>query len=144
MSVRTYWRCFVCNDLHLGAQPPEICPTCGVQQAYVEITSEEARHIAAPVQKALTKEDFRNAIDVFAEGNPFQVSPDENKVQMLIEGVFANERKHGLKYCPCRLRTKDFAEDVRIVCPCNFIAHDTYKDKVEGSCWCGLFVRRKT
>lgn len=141
--MKKYWRCFVCNDIHLGARPPDVCPTCGVRRAYVEITSEEARQIAAPVQTEFTKETFRAAIEAFAEGNPFQVSPDEDKVQMLIEGVFANERNHVLKYCPCRLRTKDFAEDVRIICPCNFIVHETYKDKADGECWCGLFVRRK-
>lgn len=87
------------------------------------------------------KEKFMAAIEKFTEKNEFQVSPDSEKVNMLLEGIFNNEKNHGLKYCPCRLITKDFEEDLKIVCPCNFLAHDTYKEK--GECWCGLFVRRK-
>jgi ferredoxin-thioredoxin reductase catalytic subunit len=48
-----------------------------------------------------------------------------------------------LKYCPCRLTTKDFEEGLKLVCPCNFLIHETYQDKKDGECWCGLFVRRK-
>jgi len=29
--MKRYWRCFVCNDIHYGVRPPEICPTCGGQ-----------------------------------------------------------------------------------------------------------------
>ena len=35
------------------------------------------------------------------------------------------------------------AEDLKIVCPCNFLVHETYKGKEDGECWCGLFIRRK-
>jgi ferredoxin-thioredoxin reductase catalytic subunit len=48
-----------------------------------------------------------------------------------------------MKYCPCRLITKNFEEDLKLVCPCNFRIHDTYKDKDDGECWCGLFIRRQ-
>lgn len=87
------------------------------------------------------KEKFLEALGKFTEKNEFQVNPDREKVNMLLEGIFNNEKNHGLKYCPCRLITKDFEEDLKLVCPCNFLAHDTYKEK--GECWCGLFVRRK-
>ena len=42
---KRYWRCFVCNDIHYGVAPPELCPTCKVLNAYVEISAEEARKI---------------------------------------------------------------------------------------------------
>ena len=58
-------------------------------------------------------------------------------------GIFENERNHGLKYCPCRLCTKVWEEDLKIVCPCHFTIHETYKGLADGECWCGLFVRRK-
>jgi len=89
------------------------------------------------------KEKFLEAIEKFAEKNEFQVNPDKKKVKMLLDGMFNNEQNHGLKYCPCRLITKDFAEDIKQVCPCNFLIHETYKSKEDGECWCGLFVRRK-
>jgi ferredoxin-thioredoxin reductase catalytic subunit len=124
-------------------KPPEICPTCSVKNAYVEISSAEAKKISDVTEVEFDKEKFREAIERFAEKNEFQVNPDTEKVKMLLDGMFNNEQNHGLKYCPCRLITKDFAEDIKQVCPCNFLIHETYKDKEDGECWCGLFVRRK-
>jgi ferredoxin-thioredoxin reductase catalytic chain len=141
---KRYWRCFVCNDIHYGIAPPELCPTCKVLNAYVEISAEEARKfLAAGPDVALTPGDFREAIGRFAASQEFQVNPDQGRVDLLLKGIFANERNHGMKFCPCRLRTKDWDEDQRLVCPCNFTIHDTYKGIADGECWCGLFVRRK-
>ncbi|MGD0783595.1 MAG: rubredoxin-like domain-containing protein, partial [Candidatus Aminicenantales bacterium] len=33
---KRFWRCFVCNDIHWGVKPPDVCPTCRVKDAYVE------------------------------------------------------------------------------------------------------------
>ena len=88
-------------------------------------------------------EDFRTAIERFTVGNEFEVNPDHGKVELLLTGIFENEKNHGLKFCPCRLRTKDWEEDLKLVCPCNFTIHETYKGVKDGECWCGLFVRRK-
>jgi ferredoxin-thioredoxin reductase catalytic chain len=140
---KKYWRCFVCGDIHYGVKPPEVCPTCLVRNAYVEISSDEAERIMQPTKTTMTRSEFRQAIERFAEKNEFQVCSDKAKVDSLFDGIFANEQNHGFKYCPCRLATKDFAEDLKLVCPCNFIAHETYKGKEDGECWCGLFVRRK-
>ncbi|MBM3297197.1 MAG: hypothetical protein FJY83_06315 [Candidatus Aminicenantes bacterium] len=140
--MKRTWRCFVCNDIHYGTQPPEVCPTCKVRRAYVEISSAEAGKACLPSPAPFTKDDFRRAIEDFAAKNEFQVNPDRERVATLIEGIFANEANHGLKYCPCRLATKDFAEDLKIVCPCNFLVHETYRGREKGACWCGLFVRR--
>ena len=139
--MKKFWRCFVCNDIHYGVNPPETCPTCRVKNAYVEVSSAEVQIMTGASTVEFDKEKFMAAIEKFTEKNEFQVSPDSEKVNMLLEGIFNNEKNHGLKYCPCRLITKDFEEDLKIVCPCNFLAHDTYKEK--GECWCGLFVRRK-
>ncbi|MGB8951394.1 MAG: ferredoxin-thioredoxin reductase catalytic domain-containing protein [Candidatus Aminicenantales bacterium] len=141
--MKKFWRCFVCNDIHYGAKPPEICPTCQVKNAYVEISFQEAEKFCssgAGASVPFQKDDFLKAIEKFAEKNEFRVNPDQERVAMLLEGIFNNERNHGIKYCPCRLMTKDFAEDIKIVCPCNFLIHETYKDK--GECWCGLFIKR--
>lgn len=134
----------MCNDIHYGVKPPEICPTCQVKNAYVEISPAEAETLCktAKAEKAgFDKSVFLEAIENFTEKNEFQVNPDKEKVNMLLEGIFNNEKNHNLKYCPCRLITKDFEEDLKLVCPCNFLIHDTYKEK--GECWCGLFSRRK-
>lgn len=141
--MKKYWRCFVCNDIHYGVKPPEQCPTCMAVNAYVEISSEEAKRITNSTEINFDKEKFLQAIEEFAKKNEFQVNPDKEKVNMLLEGLFNNEQNHGLKYCPCRLIMKDFAEDLKLVCPCNFLIHETYQDKDDGECWCGLFVKRR-
>lgn len=140
--MKKFWRCYVCNDIHYGVKPPQVCPTCLAKNAYVEISSAEAERISGVTKTTMTRVEFRQAIKKFAEKNEFQVCSEKDKVEMLLDGVFANEQNQGLKYCPCRLSTKNFAEDLKIVCPCNFIIHETYKDKENGECWCGLFVRR--
>jgi len=141
---KRYWRCFVCNDIHYGIAPPELCPTCKVLNAYVEISAEEARKIlGGGPDIALSKEDFRAAIERFTAGNEFEVNPDADKVALLLTGIYENEKNHGLKYCPCRLQTKDWEEDLKLVCPCHFTIHETYKGVKDGECWCGLFTRRK-
>jgi ferredoxin-thioredoxin reductase catalytic subunit len=140
--MKRYWRCHVCNDIHYGIKPPEICPTCNFKNAYVEISSAEAKKIQSG-ETEMDKEKFRQAIGEFAEKNEFQVNPNQEKVNMLIDGIYSCEENHWMKYCPCRLITKDFDEDLKLVCPCNFLIHETYKDKEDGECWCGLFVRRK-
>ena len=141
---KKFWRCFVCNDIHWGVNPPEVCPTCRVKEAYVEISAREAKAIlaGAAADAEFDQEAFRAAIEAFAAGAEFQVNPDRDKVEMLIEGVYNNLANHGLKYCPCRLRSKDFEEDLKICCPCNFLIHETYKGVAGGECWCGLFKKR--
>jgi ferredoxin-thioredoxin reductase catalytic subunit len=141
--MKKYYRCYVCGDIHFGVKAPEVCPTCLVKNAYIEISSDEAERTMRPTKTIMTKPEFRRAIAKFTEKNEFEVNPDEAKVDMLLDGVAENERNHGLKYCPCRLRTKVFNEDLKLVCPCNFIIHETYKGKEDGECWCGLFIRRK-
>ena len=141
--TKRFWRCFVCNDIHSGLRPPEICPTCKVKNAYVEISAKEAKIFdGAVAESEFAREDFRKAIEKFTVGNEFVVNPDREKVDLLVDGLMNNERNYGLKYCPCRLITMDFEEDAKLVCPCNFIAHETYKGVLKGECWCGLFVKR--
>ena len=45
MAEKRYWRCNVCNDIHYGIKPPEVCPTCQVRGAYVVTDAEEAHWV---------------------------------------------------------------------------------------------------
>ena len=141
--MKKVFRCHVCNDIHFGIKPPETCPTCMAKNAYVEVSSAEAQKIIGYSPRQLDEESFLKAVDLFVQANQFHVNPDKEKVGLLVKGIFENEKNHGLKYCPCRLCSKDFKEDLNLICPCNFLVHETYKGKKDGECWCGLFVRRK-
>lgn len=141
--MKKFWRCHVCNDIHYGIKPPGICPTCIVKDAYIEVSSEEALKVISPTQTGVDESAFIHAIQQFAEKREFQVNPDQERVNTLLEGIFNCEKNHGMKYCPCRLIEKEFEQDLKLVCPCNFLIHETYKDKEDGECWCGLFVKRR-
>jgi len=39
------WRCNVCNDIHYGLRGPVVCPTCAVENAYVEVDRKEAANL---------------------------------------------------------------------------------------------------
>lgn len=139
--MKKFWRCHVCNDIHYGVSPPDLCPTCKVEFAYVEVSAEEARKVMSVTNTTLSKEDFLAAISRFAKMREFEVNPDTERVETLIGGIFTCEENHGLKYCPCRMIEKDFESDLSLICPCNFLLHETYKDKDDGECWCGLFKK---
>lgn len=74
----------------------------------------------------------------YAKKNGFKLNPNEEVVKGLINGLLANEKKYGERYCPCRVVTGDKEKDKDKICPCKW-----HKDEIRemGSCYCGLFVR---
>ncbi len=142
--MKKYWRCHVCNDIHFGVFAPELCPTCKQQYGFVEISSSEALKIMSHTEISIDKPKFLAAIQAFAAHREFQVNPDQERVELLMEGIFNCESNQGLKYCPCRMIEKNFEKDLGLICPCNFLLHDTYKDPENGECWCGLFIKKES
>jgi len=88
----------------------------------------------------MEKADLKKVWERFAEKNDFKLNTDNEHVEIIAMGVLQNEKKHGLKLCPCRLRNGTRERDLELICPCNFKTHDTWQKK--GMCWCGLFVRK--
>lgn len=88
----------------------------------------------------MNKEELRNAWEKFTENNDFKLNPDSKHVDIVVEGVLENEKKHGLKLCPCRLRDGTKEKDLELICPCHFQIQETWKEK--GECWCGLFFKK--
>jgi len=68
-----------------------------------------------------------------------KLNPDMEKVRALAKGVLHNESKYGLKFCPCRISSKDREKDLKLICPCNFKIQRVWQEK--GECWCGLFFK---
>jgi ferredoxin-thioredoxin reductase catalytic subunit len=88
----------------------------------------------------MNKEELIKSWANFTENNDFVLNPDKWQVEKVADGVLENEKKFGLKLCPCRLRNGTRERDLELICPCNFKIQKTWKEK--GECWCGLFVKK--
>ena len=78
----------------------------------------------------------------FAERHKIEklkLNQDTEKVRALAKGVLHNQEKYGLKFCPCRISSKDREKDLKLICPCNFKIQKSWQER--GECWCGLFFK---
>ena len=75
---------------------------------------------------------------VHAKKNGINLNPNEETVRRIIKGLFANEKKYGEKYCPCRRVTGNLEDDKKNICPCAYHLAEVEKD---GHCLCNLFVK---
>jgi len=135
------WRCHVCNDIHFGLKAPKVCPTCGAKDAFVLVDDSEAlKVIDGYGGKIETVEDMIETWESFVEVKEFKLNEDREMVRTLAMGELENMKNKGFKYCPCRITIGDFEKDLNLICPCNFLIQETWKEY--GECWCGLFVKR--
>ncbi|MBN2112341.1 ferredoxin:thioredoxin reductase [Candidatus Woesearchaeota archaeon] len=88
----------------------------------------------------MNKEELKQAFERFTDNNDFNLNPDREHIGFILNGLIENEKKFGLKLCPCRLRDGTIERDFELICPCNFKTQETWKTK--GMCWCGLFVKK--
>jgi len=92
----------------------------------------------------MNKEELRRVWKDFTQNNDFMLNPDEEHVDLIAEGLLANEKKYGLKLCPCRVRNGTTKRDLELICPCNFKTHKTWLSPQgrRAMCFCGLFVKK--
>jgi ferredoxin-thioredoxin reductase catalytic chain len=76
--------------------------------------------------------------DSYAKSNGFKLNPDKKTVERVMNGLLANEKKYGKRYCPCRRVSGNEEEDAKKICPCVFHREEIEKD---GHCFCNLFVK---
>jgi ferredoxin-thioredoxin reductase catalytic chain len=142
LKGKTAWSCETCGDMHLGEKPLLACPSCGVKTKYAPSTKDAMQQASRDVNYVInTSEEVLGVWDDFGEqSKKFKVWEDRESVKQLSLGVLENVKNKGLKYCPCRITTGDPDKDFKLICPCNFLTQQTWKDY--GECWCGLFVKR--
>ena len=72
----------------------------------------------------------------YAAKNGFKLNPNKEVVKRIANGLLANEKKYGEKYCPCRRVVGNKEEDKAKICPCQW-----HKEEIEkqGHCLCNLF-----
>lgn len=72
-----------------------------------------------------------------AEDYGYNVSPDVEFVEMLLENIDVNIERYGYGACPCRLASGDKEKDLDLICPCDY-RDDDLNDF--GACFCALYV----
>ncbi len=55
-----------------------------------------------------------------AEAGGYHLNPDVEVTKNLVRGLIVNERRYGYWACPCRLASGNKAEDLDIICPCDY------------------------
>jgi ferredoxin-thioredoxin reductase catalytic subunit len=70
----------------------------------------------------------------------YHLNPDADFTRALVEGLLTNQGRYGYPSCPCRRAAGERAEDVDIICPCDY--RDADLDEY-GACYCALYVSRE-
>lgn len=87
----------------------------------------------------MNKDELIKIWQDFAERRGFKLNPEKKIVESFADGILKNEKKYGLKLCPCRIAMGK-EKYMEILCPCNFLEHKEWKEK--GRCFCGLFFKK--
>ena len=90
---------------------------------------------AEPTQEHIDKLYLRLKSE--AEAGGYHLHPDLNFTKELIKGLLVNEARYGYWNCPCRLTSGVKAEDLDIICPCDYRDPDLND---YGACYCALYV----
>ncbi|MEN6473120.1 MAG: ferredoxin-thioredoxin reductase catalytic domain-containing protein [Syntrophaceae bacterium] len=87
-----------------------------------------------------TVEDLYAELKKDGEKAGYFLNPDQAFVRELLDGLLVNEERFGYRACPCRLATGEKAEDLDIICPCDYRDPDLVD---HGACYCALYVSQE-
>jgi ferredoxin-thioredoxin reductase catalytic subunit len=76
-------------------------------------------------------------LDRDARAGGYHLNPDNAFTMDLVTGLVTNEGRYGYPACPCRLASGNKAEDLDIICPCDYRDADLGE---YGACYCALYV----
>ena len=89
-----------------------------------EITREELDAMCEKIRSAAT-------------AGGYLLNPDEEFTRDLVRSLMINEGRYGYPSCPCRLASGEKADDLDIICPCDYRDPDLTE---HGACFCALYV----
>ena len=85
-------------------------------------------------------------IDIFYEqllkdtnASGYHLNPYLEFTKALISGLITNLKRYGYSSCPCRLAAGNKADDLDIICPCDYRDQDLNE---YGACYCALYVSK--
>jgi ferredoxin-thioredoxin reductase catalytic subunit/rubredoxin len=84
-----------------------------------------------------TIEEMFDSMKKIASEEGYKFNPDKLELGYILQGMWDNEQRYGYPSCPCRLASGTLADDMDIICPCNYRDADIAE---YGSCLCTLYV----
>jgi ferredoxin-thioredoxin reductase catalytic chain len=81
----------------------------------------------------------RKFVASYVGKGPYELFPEADVVEKVIEGLAENLVLHGHMYCPCAPVESSKARGSEMVCPCTPHPSDIAR---QGYCDCGLFASR--
>jgi nitrite reductase/ring-hydroxylating ferredoxin subunit/ferredoxin-thioredoxin reductase catalytic subunit len=100
------------------------------------VASDRPRRVFA---EGTTIEDLKAYMGPFAQKLGYKFNTESDFVDEVLASEIEILDRDGDVYCPCRIRTGDPKEDVKIICPCIPFYLDQFA--AIRKCWCGLFIR---
>ena len=85
-----------------------------------------------------TADDTRKFATMVASKQGWEINPDAEFTDVLIEGLTTNWNRYGYFLCPCRDSDGSREADARVICPCEFSWSDIDE---HGHCFCALYLR---
>jgi ferredoxin-thioredoxin reductase catalytic subunit len=82
-------------------------------------------------------DELYERLDREAEASGYHLNPDREFTRELVESLLVNEERYGYWACPCRLATGEKAQDLDVICPCDYRDPDLVE---HGACYCALYV----
>ncbi|MBN2874549.1 MAG: ferredoxin:thioredoxin reductase [Spirochaetales bacterium] len=83
-------------------------------------------------------DDTRTFATMVAAKQGWELNPDAEFTDSLLEGLTVNWNRYGYFLCPCRDTEGSREDDAAVVCPCTF-SHADIADY--GHCYCGLYLK---
>jgi ferredoxin-thioredoxin reductase catalytic subunit len=93
-----------------------------------------------PEKDEIRVNDYFQKLKKQTESVGYHLNPDDEFTRALIGAIMVNQDRYGYGACPCRLASGIKAEDLDIICPCDYRDPDLQD---YGACYCGLYVSQE-
>ncbi len=87
-------------------------------------------------QKSLR--DTRKFAEMVTSKQAWELNPDAEFTDSLLEGLTVNWNRYGYYLCPCRDTEGSREADAELLCPCSYAKADIAEF---GHCYCALFLK---
>lgn len=86
-----------------------------------------------------TIKDTQRFVDMVSVKQGWELNPDAEFTDSLVEGLTVNMNRYGYYLCPCRDTEGSRQADADVICPCEYSWGDIER---HGHCYCALYLRR--